>query len=300
MLEEFVQRDYAIVFFVHQDFSRLLEFRKACDEAAWLLVSRNLTSFTCTRREYTKILREKYEIEHEQGVAFFKSDNLVSVLNGFAIKDFTDMLNKFDPLKPFAGKGSGNTTNGADEYDVYVKEGKCVLFFTNGTIDSVHRLVFEGYPLMSYVEYLGIPRYAVVYGDAYDRMSKAQNIASPTGVALVDELGVACSFGLRDECFLRDYIDLMFGDPGGQSQQPTMIRQAITLVDNSNAGDGDGGWKGSIESITIHPLAIPPSRSAMEIEQRENDETIPMPPSINRSLSARLFSGLLPRRSTAK
>ncbi|KAJ1737731.1 hypothetical protein LPJ72_000200 [Coemansia sp. Benny D160-2] len=193
-----------------------------------------------------------------------------------------------------------STLQSADEYDVYVKEGKCVLFFTNGTIGSVHRLVFEGYPLMSYVEYLGIPRYAVVYGEAYNRMSKAQNIAAPTGVALVDELGVACSFTLRDECFLRDYIDLVFGDPGGQSQQPSMIRQATTLVDNSNAGGGDGGWKGSIEGIATHHPAIPPSRSAVEIEQRENDEAIPVPPSINRSLSARLFSGLLARRSTAK
>ncbi|KAJ2664386.1 hypothetical protein IWW48_000904 [Coemansia sp. RSA 1200] len=246
MLEEFVQRDYAIVFFAHQDYTRLLEFRIACDEAAWLLVSRNLTSFTCTRREYTKVLRERYEIEHEQGVAFFKSDNLVSVLNGFAIKDFTDMLDKFSPLKPYAGKNTEihimySTLQSAHEYDVYVKEGKCVLFFTKGAVGSVHHLVFEGYPLMSYMEYLGISRYAVVYGDAYDRMSQAQNIASPTGVALVDELGVACSFALLDKCFLRDYIDLMFGDPGGQNQRPAMIRQTTTLVENTNVDGGGGG-----------------------------------------------------------
>ncbi|KAJ2564149.1 hypothetical protein IW140_005852 [Coemansia sp. RSA 1813] len=108
MLEEYIKKNYSIIFFVHEDFSRLLEFRIASDEATWHLVSKGFFNYTCTRREFTKELRKEYEIEPEQGVAFFKSETLVDVLDGFAIKDFKEKLQNFDPLTSLKKKSDGD------------------------------------------------------------------------------------------------------------------------------------------------------------------------------------------------
>ncbi|KAJ2398968.1 hypothetical protein GGI23_002933 [Coemansia sp. RSA 2559] len=190
------------------------------------------------------------------------------------------------------------TLDSAEEYEEYVGKGKCVLFFTKGTAEMLHHLVFKAYPLMAHLDYLGTSRYAVVYGGAYEQMSKTQNIAAPIGVALFDETNVACSFATFDKRVLCDYIELLFGDPTGQ-HQPTIIRQSTTLVDMSHGVEGPCGKQNykDASAVPMNDVQPPMSRTATDVEQNRL-----LPPSLaktGRSLSARLFPRMI-RRNTSR
>ncbi|KAJ2558047.1 hypothetical protein EV175_000987 [Coemansia sp. RSA 1933] len=272
MLDKYLESDYAIIFMVREDHDRLLEFRRAVNPAVWHLIHERLTNYTCVRLGWTAHLRALLKVKATEGVVFVKSKNLVKEMEGFKLEEFKKTLKEFEPHKKMSPP----------------KEEK------KNEEEKLHRLVFEAYPLMAHLDYLGISRYAVVHGDAYTQMSMAQNIAAPIGVALIDETNVACSFATFDKRVLGDYIELLFGDPAGLNQLPTFVSPSTTLVDTCR--DSSCGMKNNAAPVVE---MVPMPRTTSEIETASSSI---IPPSLamkGRSLSAKLFPKLV-RRNTSR
>ncbi|KAJ1986570.1 hypothetical protein GGI25_001985 [Coemansia spiralis] len=101
MFDEFVKRDYAILFFVNKDHTRLLEFRNACNDAVWHCIQQRLVNYTCVRQGWTGYLKAVYPpLKPDEGVAFFKKGRLLQQMPGFALPVFIETLKAFDPHGP--------------------------------------------------------------------------------------------------------------------------------------------------------------------------------------------------------
>ncbi|KAI9501442.1 hypothetical protein GGI25_001986 [Coemansia spiralis] len=157
------------------------------------------------------------------------------------------------------------TIDTVEKYKEFVANGRCVMFFFNGQIDKIHRLVYEAYPLMAYLNQRKITSYAVVYGNAYKHMAQTQNIISPVGVALFDDTKACCAFGSFDNRVVGDYIDCLFDN------DPVNVG---TVVDMSGRADGK-----KMLSVTTAP-------ALGELEHNK------VPPRLGRSATKRVLENL--------
>ncbi|KAJ2678792.1 hypothetical protein GGI25_001984 [Coemansia spiralis] len=96
--DDYITRDYTILFFMNMEHTRLREFRHATEPLVWYLMEQRLASYSCTREGWTRHLKQRFpKLESTEGVAFFKSGQLVCHMAGFNRIEFIKMLRVFDP-----------------------------------------------------------------------------------------------------------------------------------------------------------------------------------------------------------
>ncbi|KAJ2716686.1 hypothetical protein H4R19_000492 [Coemansia spiralis] len=98
VFNEFMSKDYVIVFFPHESVERYLEFRKEVRPLVWHLVEKNYMSYTVVRGGWTRHMKETRGVKVASGIACFKKGVLKKELEGFNLKKFKELIDAFNPL----------------------------------------------------------------------------------------------------------------------------------------------------------------------------------------------------------
>ncbi|KAJ2768178.1 hypothetical protein IWQ56_000137 [Coemansia nantahalensis] len=114
VFNEFMAKNYVIVFFPHEDTERFLEFRKDVRLLVDHLVEKDYMSYTVVRSGWTRHMKETRGVKKPRGVACFKKGVLKKELEGYDLKKFIELIKDFNPNGPDAPAADSGSSGCCD------------------------------------------------------------------------------------------------------------------------------------------------------------------------------------------